>query len=193
MDINDDPEVRESRKRWLAGGSALPVVEFLDQRRAMFQNRSLIDGTFVGNLGGVDRWWNVEQQDTLDSRRAAGGFIGKLIEQSLEARSHQIVGDYVERLAREFRLFPITGRDVRPAKPGLELVARRRELYLLAGHRQTNHARAPRLPVGASRQRRGLGGSQSGNPEDAFAAGLHGEIFEHVPYRLRHRTACRHG
>ena len=39
MDINDDLEVRESRKRWLAVGSALPVVEFLDQRRAMFQHQ----------------------------------------------------------------------------------------------------------------------------------------------------------
>src|SRR5258708_3380997 len=34
MDINDDPEVREARKRWLAGGSALPVVELLASRGA---------------------------------------------------------------------------------------------------------------------------------------------------------------
>lgn len=34
MDINDDPEVRAVRKSWLAGGSALPVVEFLASRGA---------------------------------------------------------------------------------------------------------------------------------------------------------------
>lgn len=34
MDINDDPEVRAARKRWLAGGSALPVVELLASRGA---------------------------------------------------------------------------------------------------------------------------------------------------------------
>jgi hypothetical protein len=34
MDINDDPEVREARRRWLAGGSALPVVELMSARGA---------------------------------------------------------------------------------------------------------------------------------------------------------------
>lgn len=34
MDINADPEVREARKRWLAGGSALPVVELMASKGA---------------------------------------------------------------------------------------------------------------------------------------------------------------
>ncbi len=33
----------------------------------------------------------------LESARAAGAFIGKLIEQCLEVRSHQNVGDYFGR------------------------------------------------------------------------------------------------
>jgi hypothetical protein len=37
MDINNDPEVREARKRWLAGGSALPVVELLASRGAKIE------------------------------------------------------------------------------------------------------------------------------------------------------------
>ncbi len=37
MDINDDPEVRAARKRWLAGGSALPVVELLAKRGAKIE------------------------------------------------------------------------------------------------------------------------------------------------------------
>ncbi|HEX7813360.1 MAG TPA: hypothetical protein VF460_15760 [Burkholderiales bacterium] len=37
MDINDDPEVRAARKRWLAGGSALPVVELLASRGAKIE------------------------------------------------------------------------------------------------------------------------------------------------------------
>lgn len=32
MDINDDPEVGEARRRWLNGGSALPVVELMALR-----------------------------------------------------------------------------------------------------------------------------------------------------------------
>jgi hypothetical protein len=37
MDINDDPEVRTARQRWLAGGSALPVVELLASRGAKIE------------------------------------------------------------------------------------------------------------------------------------------------------------
>ena len=37
MDINDDPEVREARKSWLAGGSALPVVKLLASRGAKIE------------------------------------------------------------------------------------------------------------------------------------------------------------
>lgn len=37
MDINDDPEVRAARKRWLAGGSALPVVKLLASRGAKIE------------------------------------------------------------------------------------------------------------------------------------------------------------
>lgn len=37
MDINNDPEVRAARKRWLAGGSALPVVELLVSRGAKIE------------------------------------------------------------------------------------------------------------------------------------------------------------
>lgn len=37
MDIHDDPEVRAARKRWLAGGSALPVVELLISRGAKIE------------------------------------------------------------------------------------------------------------------------------------------------------------
>lgn len=37
MDINDEPKVRMARKRWLAGGSALPVVELLALRGAKIE------------------------------------------------------------------------------------------------------------------------------------------------------------
>jgi hypothetical protein len=37
MDINADPEVREARKRWLAGGSALAVVEVMSTRGAKIE------------------------------------------------------------------------------------------------------------------------------------------------------------
>jgi hypothetical protein len=37
MDINDDPEVREARRRWLAGGSALYVVELMSARGAKIE------------------------------------------------------------------------------------------------------------------------------------------------------------
>jgi hypothetical protein len=63
----------------------------------MLQNRSLVDGTFVGDLGRIDGRRNVEKQDASDSRRTAGGFIGMLVEQDLETRSHQFVGNYLGR------------------------------------------------------------------------------------------------
>jgi hypothetical protein len=37
MDINDDPEVREAQKRWLAGGSALPVAELMSAKGAKIE------------------------------------------------------------------------------------------------------------------------------------------------------------
>ena len=37
MDINDDPEVREARQRWLNDGSALPVVELMASRGAKIE------------------------------------------------------------------------------------------------------------------------------------------------------------
>lgn len=37
MDINDDPEVRAARRSWLAGGSALPVVELMSARGAKIE------------------------------------------------------------------------------------------------------------------------------------------------------------
>lgn len=37
MGINDDPEIRAARKRWLAGGSAMPVVELLASRGAKIE------------------------------------------------------------------------------------------------------------------------------------------------------------
>lgn len=40
MDINDDPEVRAARKRWLAGGSALPVVQLFASRGAKIEAAS---------------------------------------------------------------------------------------------------------------------------------------------------------
>ena len=37
MDANDEPEVREARRRWLNGGSALPVVEQMASRGAKIE------------------------------------------------------------------------------------------------------------------------------------------------------------
>lgn len=37
MEIDDDPEIRAGREAWLAGGSALPVVELLRARGARIQ------------------------------------------------------------------------------------------------------------------------------------------------------------
>jgi len=41
MDIDDDPEVRVLRKRWMAGSSALPVVELLASRGAKIEAATL--------------------------------------------------------------------------------------------------------------------------------------------------------
>jgi hypothetical protein len=41
MDINDDPGVRAGRKRWLAGGSALQLVELLASHGAKIESATL--------------------------------------------------------------------------------------------------------------------------------------------------------
>src|SRR5262249_39152169 len=80
-----------------------------------------------------------------------------------------VVALIVERRARQLRIRPVAGRDVRSTQTAFHLIANRRHLQLDAGSRHADPSAGERGVAGADRERRALSGAKSGDERDAVA------------------------
>src|SRR5947209_6160270 len=78
-------------------------VELLDQARAMFQHRALVDRALVGDLAFVNRQRRIEQHRAGDARRRTGGSGGKCLQPLGKFAAHDGIGRRRRKIARRQR------------------------------------------------------------------------------------------
>ena len=70
-------------------------VKLLNQRCTALQDRTLVDGAFVRHLAAAQRGGLGQDEGAGDAVRAAGGFAGQTVEQSLQPRANLKVGRHL--------------------------------------------------------------------------------------------------